>query len=315
MATAGLLGEAEWVTDGGLETDLLFNKGIDLPHFAAFPLLEDADGRSLLEQYYAEYASIASTVGAGLVLETPTWRANPDWAAQLSYDAAALDAINQRAVDLLRSVARRADVPRVLVCGVIGPRGDGYVAAGIDAEKAAEYHAPQVRSFVEAGVDVVHAMTITEPTEALGVVRAARAAGVPVAISFTVETDGTLPDGTLLGDAIRTLDAEDAPDWYGVNCAHPTHLQPALDASAELSERDSSWKTRIAGFRPNASTLSHAELDEMTELDTGDLALLTSSTAHLREALPGLQVVGGCCGTDASHVAALWGSSGGSSLY
>ena len=170
MATAGLLGEAEWVTDGGLETDLLFNKGIDLPHFAAFPLLEDADGRSLLEQYYAEYASIASTVGAGLVLETPTWRANPDWAAQLGYDAAALDAINQRAVDLLRSVARRADVPRVLVCGVIGPRGDGYVAAGIDAEKAAEYHAPQVRSFVEAGVDVVRAMTITEPTEALGVV-------------------------------------------------------------------------------------------------------------------------------------------------
>jgi homocysteine S-methyltransferase len=307
VTTAQLLGETQWVTDGGLETDLLFNKGIDLPHFAAFPLLEDADGRTLLERYYAEYASIASTVGTGLLLETPTWRANPDWAARLGYDTAALDAVNQRAVDLLRSFARRAHLPRVLISGVLGPRADGYVAAGIDPEEAAEYHAPQIRSFREAGVDVVHAMTFTDSSEALGVVRAARAAGVPVAISFTVETDGTLPDGNPLGEAIRTLDAEEAPDWYGVNCAHPTHLQAALDGSGEPSTGDSSWKKRIAGFRPNASTLSHAELDEMTELDTGDLALLTRSTEHVRRVLPGLQIVGGCCGTDASHVAALWG--------
>lgn len=296
-----LLGDRSWVTDGGLETDLLFNKGIDLPDFAAFPLVADAAGAEVLRAYYADYAAIAAGAGAGLVLETPTWRANPDWAAGLGYDAAQLEAANHRAVELMRSIAAEVDVEATLVSGVVGPRGDGYLAAGADADEAADYHSAQVRAFAAAGVDVVHAMTMSEPAEALGVVRAARAAGVPVAVSFTVETDGRLPDGTTLRDAVLELDAAEAPDWYGVNCAHPLHVLPAL-------EEDVTWSARVAVFRPNASTLSHAELDEMSELDTGDLALLTGSTDRVRDRLPGLRVVGGCCGTDATHVAGLWGT-------
>lgn len=287
----------EWVTDGGLETDLLFNHGVDLPEFAAFPLVEDADGAKLLERYYVQYAGIAKAAGAGLVLETPTWRANPDWAAKLGYDKAALDRINQGAVEFLRNVASEA--PRAQISGVVGPRGDGYLASDASADEAAEYHAAQVGSFAGAGVDVVHAMTLTGPAEAIGVVRAARSAGVAVGISFTVEADGRLPDGTPLGAAIATVDAAAAPDWFGVNCAHPTHVTPGLDGGT--------WQERIHVFRPNASTLTHEELDVMEVLDTGDRPLLQSSTAALLAALPSVTTLGGCCGTDASHVAALWG--------
>ncbi len=287
----------QWVTDGGLETDLLFHHGVDLPEFAAFPLVEDSDGAKLLERYYAEYAAIAAAADAGAVLETPTWRANPDWAAKLGYDAAALDRVNQASVELVRRLASQA--PRLQVSGAIGPRGDGYVHAGGTAAEAAEYHAAQISSFAAAGVDVVHAMTLTGPAEAIGVVRAARAAGVPVGVSFTVETDGRLPDGTPLGAAIAAVDAAAAPDWYGVNCAHPTHVTPGLD--------DGAWRERIRVFRPNASTMTHEELDAMEVLDEGDRPLLQSSTAALLKALPSITTLGGCCGTDASHVALLWG--------
>lgn len=302
-----LLGDKSWVTDGGLETDLLFNKGIDLPDFAAFPLVSDAAGVDVLTSYYTDYAAVARAAGAGLMLETPTWRANPDWATGLGYDAAQLEAANRRAVELVQSVAAEVDVEATLISGVVGPRGDGYLAAGADPDQAAEYHSAQVRAFAAAAVDVVHAMTMTEPAEALGVVRAARAAGVPVAVSFTVDTDGRLPDGTTLRDAVLAVDAAEAPDWYGVNCAHPLHVSPAL-APPGTDQHDTSWAARIASFRPNASTLSHAELDEMSELDTGDLNLLTRSTDELRAHIPGLRVVGGCCGTDVGHVAALWGT-------
>jgi len=287
------------VTDAGLETDLVFNQGIDLPEFAAFPLVEDADGAARLATYYADFVAIARRAEAGLLLETPTWRANPDWATRLGYDAARLDRANRAAVALVRRVQDGADVDAKVV-GIVGPRGDGYVAGERpDADEMAGYHASQVASFAAEGVDLVHAMTMTTPEEAIGVVRAARAAGLPVMISFTVETDGLVPDGSALSAAIARVEAEAAPDWYGVNCAHPTHLAPALDGGA--------WQERIVGLRPNASTMSHEELDAMEVLDAGDLGLLRSSLDGLRAGLPNLRVVGGCCGTDATHVARLWG--------
>jgi S-methylmethionine-dependent homocysteine/selenocysteine methylase len=249
-----------------------------------------------LEEYYRAYATIAAAAGAGLLLETPTWRANPDWAAKLGYDAAALDRVNQDAVALLRRIG--ADAALVRYSGVIGPRGDGYIAGGADADEAAEYHAGQARSFAAAGVDLVHAMTMTEPAEAIGVVRAARAAGLPVAVSFTVETDGRLPDGSTVAAALAAVDAAAPADWYGVNCAHPTHVVGGIDGG--------DWQQQLTFFRPNASTMSHAELDEMEVLDAGDIDLLVSGTGSLREDLSGISVVGGCCGTDSRHVAALW---------
>lgn len=287
----------EWVTDGGLETDLIFHKGLELPEFAAFPLVERQSTAQLLLDYYAEYAAIAGRAGAGLMLETPTWRANPDWAALLGYDSPELARVNAAAVDLVRRAG--AGLDRVRISGVVGPRGDGYVAAGSQADEAAEYHYPQVAALAAAGVEVVHAMTLNEPAEAIGVVRAARSVGVPVGVSFTVETDGRLPDGTTLRAAIHQVDAAAEPDWYGVNCAHPLHVAEALDGEA--------WQSRLQAFRPNASTMTHEELDAMEVLDEGDRSLLKSSTDQLLQQLPSIATLGGCCGTDATHVASLWG--------
>lgn len=287
--------DGAFVTDGGLETDLIFNHGVELPHFAAFPLVDDAAGRRLLRAYYAEYAAIADAAGAGLLLETPTWRAGPDWGRAVGYDADALARVVAEAVVLVRSCAGLGG----LVSGSVGPRGDGYRAGGTDPDEAADHHLAQVRVLAEAGADLVHAMTMTGAAEAIGVVRAARAVDVPVAVSFTVETDGRLPDGTTLAATVAAVEAAAPADHYGLNCAHPTHVAHALDGGE--------WQRRIGFLRPNASTLSHEELDAADELDAGDLDLLRTSTASLRASLPRVSVVGGCCGTDSRHVAALWG--------
>ena len=290
-----------FVTDGGLETDLIFHHGLDLPEFAAFPLVEDETGRDVLTAYYAAYADIARASGAGLVLAAATWRANPDWGAKLGYDAAALDRVNRGAVDLASELRdEMSDIPDVVVSGIIGPRGDGYVAGELPStEEAAAYHRAQIESFAAAGADVVEAITMTSPQEAAGVVQAANAVGLPVGILFTVETDGRLPDGTALGTAVEGVDAVGDVAYFGVNCAHPEHVVPGLS--------DGDWLSRIAEFRPNASTKTHAELDEAEELDEGDPVTLAAGVDVLRDRLPGLAVVGGCCGTDSRHVARLWG--------
>ena len=292
-----------YVTDGGLETDLIFNHGVDLPDFASFPLVGTDEGRRLLTGYYDGYADVARRAGAGLVLEAPTWRANPDWADRLGYDAAALDRANRDSIGLVSRVRdSHADLhdAGVVVSGAIGPRGDGYVADDVGtADEYAAYHEPQVASFHATGADVATAMTMTHVDEAVGVVAAARSVGIPVVVMFTVETDGRLPDGTALSDAVERTDAAGGPDWFGVNCAHPDHLVPGLT--------DGAWRDRIVVVRPNASRLSHAELDEAEELDDGDPAELRTDLDALRDRLTGLRVVGGCCGTDVRHVASMWG--------
>ncbi len=292
-----------FVADGGLETDLVFHHGIELPCFAAFPLLDRSGGHEQLRRYYDEYLDIARTHGAGFVMETPTWRANPDWAEQLGYSAARLDENNRAAVALgeeVRAAATAAGITAV-VSGCVGPRGDGYDPANaMTSEEAQRYHSVQIGTFADTSVDQVTAMTITNAEEAIGIVRAAAAAGVPVAMSLTVETDGRLPTGQPLHEAIEQIDAETdtGADYFMINCAHPTHFASALN-------HDGTWRRRLVGLRANSSVRSHAELDEATELDEGDPANLGAQHAALQGLLPDVRVLGGCCGTDARHVAAI----------
>ena len=291
----------QFVTDGGLETDLIFHRGFDLPEFAAFPLLDDERGRTALADYYTGYVAIAAAHGAGLQLETPTWRANPDWGARVGYGTEALSATNRAAVEFLRALTGEwaGRVADVRISGQIGPRGDGYVpGAAIDPDEAAAYHLPQVAAFAAAGADVVTALTLSDVGEAVGVVRAARQAGVPVVVSFTVETDGRLATGPTLAEAIAATDDAAAPDSFMVNCAHPDHIARGLTA-------DGPWE-RVHGLRVNASDLSHEELDAMTELDDGDPDLLAIAHGRLEDLLPAVTIVGGCCGTDTRHVEAIW---------
>jgi S-methylmethionine-dependent homocysteine/selenocysteine methylase len=289
-----------FITDGGLETTLVFHQGIDLPDFAAYPLLDTEDGRAALERYYAPYLDVAEQVGVGIVLDTPTWRANLDWGARHGYDADALEALNRRAVGFVTDLAAARPALHAVIDGVIGPRGDGYVTGStMSATESASYHALQARAFAEAGAAMLTAVTMTYADEAIGIARAATAAGIPSVISFTVETDGRLPSGQPLAEAIAEVDTatDAAPAYYMVNCAHPTHFAHVLDGSGAFE--------RVKAIRANASALSHAELDEATALDRGDIDALAGHYTALRDLLPDLRVAGGCCGTDHEHVTAI----------
>lgn len=289
------------VTDGGLETDLIYHHDVDLPDFAAFVLVDDERGQALLARYYDEYVDIARRAGAALQLETPTWRASRDWGERLGYSAAELRRVNRDSVALLDRLRDRAGLETFLISGCLGPRGDGYVAGEVvDPDEAAAYHGPQIEALADAGADLITVLTLTGTGEAIGAVRAARSTGLPVSVSFTVEQDGRLPDGTPLSTAIAEVDAEGGPDYFMLNCAHPTHMAPALADAGE-------WRSRIVGLRANASTRSHEELDAATELDEGDPVELSTAYGQLRPRLPNLALLGGCCGTDAGHVAAMWG--------
>jgi S-methylmethionine-dependent homocysteine/selenocysteine methylase len=295
-----LAGERLFLTDGGLETTLIFLQGIELPEFAAFPLLDDEPGVDVLRRYYEPYLEIARENGAGFILEAPTWRANADWAARLGYTREGLAAANRKAIALMEEI--RADhedrVAPIVISGCVGPRGDAYSPAELMTEGEAErYHSEQAGTFAETAADMLTAMTLTYVEEAIGIARAAQAAGLPAVISFTVETDGRLPSGQALPEAIDQVDREtgSAPVYYMVNCAHPTHFADVFAADGDALER-------VAGFRTNASTKSHAELDEAEELDDGDPADLGARHRDLRERGSRLLVVGGCCGTDHRHV-------------
>lgn len=293
------------ITDGGLETWLVFQKGIDLPAFAAYPLATTVEGRALLTEYYENYVRIAYDIDAAVVLETPTWRANPDWAATLGHDRDALAAHIAAAVDVVGEICRRwTGTQSFVVGGAVGPRGDGYrIDKVMDIAEATDYHSFQIGHMATAGVDVVTGITIGYAEEAIGIARAAAAEGLPSVISFTVETDGRLISGMTLAEAIEFTDAETAgmdatPMHYMISCAHPVHFEGILDGST-------AWAARIGGLRANASKLSHAELDEMVVLDDGDPEELAAAYVALRSKLPRLKVIGGCCGTDERHVAAI----------
>ncbi len=297
------LSDDVFITDGGLETVLLFQQGWDLPDFAAFTLLDRPLGTEALQNYFSTYGKLAQTYGMGLVLESPTWRASTDWGKRQGYGSAELADVNRRAIALLETTRIDYATPQspIVISGCIGPRGDGYSPdIMMSATEAEQYHQEQVDSFRNTAADLVSAITITYPEEAIGITRAAQNAQMPVVISFTVETDGNLPNGTTLKDAIGMVDAttDSAPAYYMINCAHPIHFDRAI-----INQGD--WVERIRGIRANASMMSHTELDESETLDEGNPQDLGERFYILKRHLPHLSVLGGCCGTDHRHIEAI----------
>ena len=289
------------LTDSGLETWLVFHRGIELPCFASFPLLDDPAGRDALTDYFRDHLRVAKEAGVGIVLETPTWRANTDWGAKLGYDVEALDRVNRESVHFLRGLAAEFDGVDVIVSGTLGPRGDAYRPEELLTPEVAEaYHRAQIDSLVAAGADRVTFFTATHIGEAIGVVRVATAAGIPVIVSFTVETDGRIPSGMSLAEAIEVVDTatDSAAMQFGINCAHPDHFAATLQS-------DSPAINRVQMIRANASRASHAELDEADVLDDGDPEELGAQFARLLADHPQLSGLGGCCGTDVRHIEAI----------
>lgn len=295
-----LLSDKMFLTDSGLETTLVFHDGIDLPHFASFPLLETEEGLARVRDYYARHAKIAQHAGFGFVLETLTWRANRDWGEKLGYSPARLAEVNRKSIAVMAEIRDRFETPATpyVISGNIGPRGDGYDPGQLmSITEARDYHAEQIAVFRDTEADMVSAFTMNTVNEAAGIALAAQAAAMPAVLSFTLETDGRLPTGEALKDAINRVDDATgaAPIYYMINCAHPTHFRDVV-ASSEP------WVGRIRGIRANASRRSHAELDTATELDAGDPVEFGHLHADLRRLLPHANVFGGCCGTDHRHV-------------
>ncbi|HWJ44946.1 MAG TPA: homocysteine S-methyltransferase family protein [Gaiellaceae bacterium] len=293
------LGDDLFLTDGGMETWLIFDAGFELPQFAAFTLLDDPQGVEALRRYFESYVELARANGVGLVLDAPTWRASSHWGELIGYGAEQLADVNRRAVALLDDVRRDAGGVKIVIGGCVGPSDDAYAPGEqVSADEAYTYHRPQIETFAQTPADLVNALTLTYPAEAVGIARAANDVGLPVAISFTVETDGRLPGGESLADAVEQVDGEADVAYFMVNCAHPTHF-------ADVLAEGGAWRERLWGVRANASRKSHAELDEAEELDAGDPQELAGHYPQLRERLPNLRVAGGCCGTDDRHIAAI----------
>lgn len=289
-----------FLTDGGIETTLIFHEGLELPDFAAFHLFKTPHGEAALRKYFRTYAEVARRFGTGLILESATWRASADWGRKLGYTSEELADANRRAIQMLDALRSEFESERtpIVISGCIGPRGDGYVPdRAMPAREAEVYHREQVEAFVASAADMVCAITMNYAEEAVGIARAAQRASIPVAISFTVETDGNLPTGQRLKDALEEVDDATSgyPSYYMINCAHPTHFDNLLMEG----ER---WAQRIQGLRANASRMSHAQLNEAPELDAGDATELGQQYADLKNRLPQLNVMGGCCGTDHRHI-------------
>lgn len=294
-----------FLTDGGLETTLVFLEGYQLPCFAAFDLLKNENGYDAIKNYYRRYLEIAKNLKMNFILESPTWRANPDWVEKIGYPSSVLPEVNQKAVQLLVELKKEfeTEVPAMVLSGCVGPRGDGYKPGSImNAEEAEKYHSTQINIFSRTSVDMVSAITMNYVEEAIGIAAAAGISNLPVVISFTVETNGRLASGMSLKDAIERVDrsVERPPVYFMINCSHPTHFLPEL-----LEGKNEEWTKRIKGVRANASCKSHAELDESIELDRGDPQALGTEHKKLKEIFAHLNVFGGCCGTDEEHVLAI----------
>lgn len=290
-----------FLTDGGLETTLIFHEGHKLEYFAAFDLLRSAWGKQTLTKYFSDYAQLAQKYQVGFVLESATWRASNDWGAKLGYSSEDIQQFNHLAIALLEDIRRThelLDHAPMLISGCIGPRGDGYNPNELMSEIESEaYHSEQVGTFARSNADLVSAMTLTYVEEAIGISLAAQQANIPVVISFTVETDGKLPSGQSLGEAISQVDqaTQAVPLYYGINCAHPLHFKDILLQGEK-------WLERIQAIRANASIKSHQELDEAEELDDGNPLELGGQYQVLKSLLPSLNIFGGCCGTDLRHL-------------
>lgn len=291
-----------FLTDGGIETTLIFHEGIDLPEFASFVLLESEEGCETLRKYFRTYTNIAKDNNVGFILESVTWRASQDWGKKLGYSSEQIADFNRMSIELLHGIRREYEgsISHIVISGCIGPRGDGYSAEiTMTVSEAETYHRTQIASFRKTAADMVTAFTIPYIAEGIGIALAAKSEEMPVVIGFTVETDGRLPSGEMLKDAIQQVDTatDNAPAYYMINCAHPTHFADVLSADP--------WTKRIRAVRANASTKSHTELDDSTELDDGNPEEFGLQYLDLVGSLENLNILGGCCGTDHRHISEL----------
>jgi homocysteine S-methyltransferase len=289
-----------FLTEGGSETEIMYRHGFELAEFAMFPLLDNPRALAAIRAMYCAQLDIAAEYGLSFLLTGLDYRASPDWGARLGYSPQSLADANIAAIEFLRNIAKGYDrqIPRLLIGGILGPRGDAYgLNSEITTASAEDYHAVQLATLKVAGVDFASALTFNNVPEAVGAARAASKIGVPLSVSLTLDSTCRLKSGPTLAEAITKIDAltgEDAPDFYLLNCSHPVEYEPALD--------DGEWIRRLRGVRPNASKMEKIALCKLGHLEEGDPVELARQLGDLSKRYPHMDIFGGCCGTGDRHL-------------
>ena len=262
-------------------------------------LVYSARGRHALEELWKQYLSIAERYAFPFLATTPTRRCNRERLARSEYD----DNILQDNMRLLREAVAGARVP-TFSGGLMGCRGEAYTGQGCLTEgEAREFHRWEAEGFRAAGAEFLLAALMPTLPEARGMAAAMGSTGLPSIISFTLQRNGRLMDGTALHDAITAIDTLSSPPplCYMANCVHPRIVAEALSCPWNQTE---TVRTRFLGIQANASPLSHAELDHAVELHQSPPEDLARDMAFLHKRF-GLRLFGGCCGTDDRHMEAI----------
>ncbi|WP_286238828.1 homocysteine S-methyltransferase family protein [Neptuniibacter halophilus] len=288
-----------YLTEGGTETEIMYKYGFELPHFAMFPLLDNPAAVTKMRDMFRYYLDVVAKHKLCALIGGLDYRASPDWGKLLGYSDAGLAEANLQSIDFLRDVAAEYahDIEQTLIQGLIGPRGDAYQQGHtITAEAAEDYHAIQLTTLKKAGVDLALAITFNNVEESIGVARAAKTIGVPLAISLTLNRNSTLGDGTPLADAIEQIDqaTDHSVEFYSINCSHPIEYEPAIDGGP--------WLQRVRGVRPNASKMEKVALCKIGHLESGDPVELGEQCGELAKRYPHMDIWGGCCGTWDQHL-------------
>jgi homocysteine S-methyltransferase len=290
-----------YLTEGGQETELMYKHGHDLPEFALYPLLDKPSAVADLTSMYTRYLEVAARYGFVALMGGLDYRASPDWSGKLGISTEGLVDYQVRSIEFLRDVAKPFSGNPIMFAGAVGPRGDAYGQdRTITADEAEDYHGVQLSTLKQAGVDLVTAMTFNNVPEAVGVARAAASVGLPLSMSFMVTSNGQLTTGPSLRQAIEEVDEHAGnarPDFYGINCSHPTEFAAALEPG--------SWRERLRSLRPNASMAEKQSLCTIGHLEAGDPEQLGEQLAGLANDLPNVDVWGGCCGTWDDHLDAM----------
>jgi S-methylmethionine-dependent homocysteine/selenocysteine methylase len=259
-----------------LESVLVKDYNIDLTHNAAFELLYTHEGRMLMKQYHELYLQLAERYQLTYILETPTWRANRDWIYRLGYDYKDAAAVNQLAVQFIREtqLGKNCDV---IISGSVGPRHDDFDSTyAMTSDESELYHSEQIRAFALQDVDIITARAFNDSNEAIGVVKACSALGIPVVISFKINHDGNLASGESLGKAISRVDQETRlyPTYYTLYCDNLETVE-RLIRRERLIHRSGYWNARLHGIQITAKTSA-------------------SDLTTVKEHFPNLKIVGGC---------------------
>ena len=288
-----------YLTEGGIETEIMYKDGFELPQFAMFPLLDDPAALEAMKGIWRRMLGVAADAGFCVVLNGLDYRASPDWGKLLGYSDEGLATMQLRCIDFLRDLARdyESHIEKIYISGTIGPRGDAYALhRTITAAEAEDYHSVQLATLARAGVDMAWAMTFNNIPEAVGLTRAAKTAGLPLAMGLTLDSSCKLKSGPTLAEAVTEIDrqTDTGPEFYACNCSHPLEFEPALDGGE--------WQGRLRCIRPNASAMEKIALCKLGHLEDGDPVELGAQMADVATRLPHMDIFGGCCGTDERHL-------------